>query len=275
MIWRNIGSLDQVNLSQHLRLRKMGYTLTFTFLQLIVGICGIVIVQKGQQNLFQEISAIPAIKLGEPDSVRKVRPFVDSLGRERYFHGVNAVVKGYPWHPSIEGFDVDTSLTDDDFKIMQGMGFTVIRLGFMWAGFEPTRGNFNTTYLNVIKSIAANASKFGIYTLIDMHQDVFSERFCGEGMPSWAVQSFGSLRFPEPVDAAFPAGDDRSPESMNYLCAYYLMNYPRRFAAALHPRTAPATAGQATTSPKPPPLPFRSPAPAFLVRMRVPPCSTA
>jgi hypothetical protein len=186
------------------------------FLQLIVGTCGIVILPHRQASFFQGNISLPAIKLGEPDLVRKVRPFVDTLGRERYFHGVNAVVKGYPWHPSIEGFDVDTSLSDDDFKIMQGMGFTVIRLGFMWAGFEPTRGNFNITYLNVIKSIAANASKFGIYTLIDMHQDVFSERFCGEGMPSWAVHSFGSLRFPEPVDAAFPAGDDRLPEFTNF-----------------------------------------------------------
>ncbi len=184
-----------------------------------MGVCGIVIVQQGQKRLIQENTALPAIKLGEPDAVRKVRPFVDSLGRERYFHGVNAVVKGYPWHPSIEGFNAATSLSDDDFKIMQGMGFTVIRLGFMWAGFEPIRGNFNTTYLNVIKSIAANASKFGIYTLIDMHQDVFSERFCGEGMPSWAVQSFGSLRFPEPIDAAYPAGDGRSPSFTNGLRA--------------------------------------------------------
>jgi hypothetical protein len=179
------------------------------FLQLIMATCGIVIIERGQESFSQANFSLPAIQLGVPDLVRKVRPFLDSLGRERYFHGVNAVVKGYPWHPSTEGFDSDTSLTDDDFKIMQGMGFTVIRLGFMWAGFEPTRGNYNTTYLNIIKSIAANASKFGIYTLIDMHQDVFSERFCGEGVPSWAVHSFGSLRFPEPVDAAYPAGDSR------------------------------------------------------------------
>ena len=158
---------------------------------------------------FSANSTLPPVRLGEPDVLRGVRPFVDSLGRERYFHGVNAVVKGPPWHPSTDGFDPFTSLSDDDFKIMQRMGFTVIRLGFMWAGFEPNRGDYNMSYLNIMKSIASNAAKFGIYTLIDMHQDVFSDKFCGEGVPSWAVKSSGSLRFPEPVDGAYPTGADR------------------------------------------------------------------
>ena len=35
--------------------------------------------------------------------------------------------------------------------------------------------------------------KYGIYTLLDMHQDVFSGKFCGEGVPDWAVET-GSKR---------------------------------------------------------------------------------
>ena len=31
------------------------------------------------------------------------------------------------------------------------------------------------------------AAEYGIYTLLDMHQDVLSEKFCGEGIPDWAV----------------------------------------------------------------------------------------
>lgn len=31
--------------------------------------------------------------------------------------------------------------------------------------------------------------KYGIYTLLDMHQDVFSGKFCGEGVPDWAVET--------------------------------------------------------------------------------------
>ena len=33
------------------------------------------------------------------------------------------------------------------------------------------------------------AAKYGIYTLLDAHQDVLSEKFCGEGIPDWAVDT--------------------------------------------------------------------------------------
>ena len=34
-----------------------------------------------------------------------------------------------------------------------------------------------------------SASKYGIYTLLDAHQDVLSQKFCGEGIPDWAVDT--------------------------------------------------------------------------------------
>lgn len=40
--------------------------------------------------------------------------------------------------------------------------------------------------------------KYGIYTLLDMHQDVFSGKFCGEGVPDWAVET-GSKRMSSDV----------------------------------------------------------------------------
>ena len=38
-----------------------------------------------------------------------------------------------------------------------------------------------------------SASKYGIYTLLDMHQDVLSPKFCGEGVPDWAVDTGSKL----------------------------------------------------------------------------------
>ena len=32
-----------------------------------------------------------------------------------------------------------------------------------------------------------SAAKYGIYTLLDAHQDDLSQKFCGEGIPDWAV----------------------------------------------------------------------------------------
>ena len=35
--------------------------------------------------------------------------------------------------------------------------------------------------------VSCRAGQYGIYSLLDCHQDVLSEKFCGEGVPDWAV----------------------------------------------------------------------------------------
>lgn len=42
---------------------------------------------------------------------------------------------------------------------------------------------FNLTYMH------RAGEKYGIYTLLDTHQDVLSGKFCGEGVPDWAVET--------------------------------------------------------------------------------------
>lgn len=127
--------------------------------------------------------------------------FVDVHGRERIFHGTNVVVKGPPWLPYREHFDEYISLTSEDFEYMQQAGLNLIRLGVMWPGAEPLRGQFNESFFNEIRSIVLEAGRYGIYVLADMHQDVLSEKFCGEGLPSWAADesSISWLGFPVPL----------------------------------------------------------------------------
>ena len=89
------------------------------------------------------------------------RKLVDSLGRERAFHGTNTIVKAQgstPWIPSRGEFDGITSLTAHDFEYMRQAGLNIIRLGVMWAGAEPSRGNYNTTYLRLVREIADEAA---------------------------------------------------------------------------------------------------------------------
>ena len=138
---------------------------------------------------------------------RSGRPhaFVDATGRERIFHGTNAIVKGPPWVPDSRTFSNDTSMTTEDFAWMRRMGMNILRLGVMWPGVEPTRGHYNETYLDEIERIAELAAQFGVYTLLDMHQDGLSEFFCGEGVPPWAVKpADGGL-----LSGAFPAPYDK------------------------------------------------------------------
>ena len=57
------------------------------------------------------------------------RAFVDTYGRELFFHGVNAVVKGPPWIPETDVWDGKISLSDKDLDDLQSLGLNVIRLG--------------------------------------------------------------------------------------------------------------------------------------------------
>jgi endoglycosylceramidase len=131
----------------------------------------------------------------------------DSSGRMVILHGVNVVYKhapyiaypdpGKPWN-----FDAT------DATKMQKLGFNVVRLGIEWQALEPgsggpnqpkictpgTPGNpheFNQAvadaYLAHVKATVDLLARHGIYTLLDMHQDVYDKLFRGEGAPEWAV----------------------------------------------------------------------------------------
>jgi hypothetical protein len=152
---------------------------------------------------------------GNPNNILYIDPVTgaikDKLGRELIFHGidlyiylivyywiiycyiffnfkgVNAVAKWAPYVPITEGFNAWTTLSDQDFANLQSWGQNIIRLGVMWAGLEPTQGEYNETYIQIIESIVNKASRYGIYTLLDMHQDLLSEKFCGDGLPLWMI----------------------------------------------------------------------------------------
>lgn len=52
----------------------------------------------------------------------------------------------------------------------------------MWPGVQPSQDAFDDAYIKKLKYLVNAAAKRGIYTLLDMHQDVLSENFCGEGI---------------------------------------------------------------------------------------------
>eukprot|EP00005_Dracoamoeba_jomungandri_P000139 CAMPEP_0174253230 /NCGR_PEP_ID=MMETSP0439-20130205/2606_1 /TAXON_ID=0 /ORGANISM="Stereomyxa ramosa, Strain Chinc5" /LENGTH=525 /DNA_ID=CAMNT_0015334145 /DNA_START=19 /DNA_END=1596 /DNA_ORIENTATION=- len=131
--------------------------------------------------------------------------FEDSEGRVRVFHGVNVVYKIFPWHPSNHSFDPNNSLAPIDIKRLAEWGFNVVRLGVMWPGVEPLRGQFNVTYLSVIRDIISHLASYGIYTIVDFHQDVYSRQFCGEGFPDWATLTDDDTKpFAEPIAPELP-----------------------------------------------------------------------
>jgi endoglycosylceramidase len=139
--------------------------------------------------------------LGSAFFVRDGRRMLDSYGRERIFHGVNVVAKSAPYLPVLSGaWDTNTTLVAEDYALLESWGFNMIRLGTMWPGVAPAPGVINRTYLSAVQSIVASAANSGIYVLLDLHQDLMSPFFCGEGAPDYLVQPAGGLaEFPLPV----------------------------------------------------------------------------
>jgi len=69
----------------------------------------------------------------------------------------------------------------------------------MWPGLEIRPGVWNHTYLEEIRKLVVDASHHGIYTLLDMHQDMFGPKFCGVGIVDWLANFSGWDGFPRPI----------------------------------------------------------------------------
>ena len=135
----------------------------------------------------------------------------DSHGRIVFFHGVNAVYKYAPYelYPDPKK---PWNFSVADASLMARLGFNVVRLGMTWAGLEPGTapandpaicdhgaprdpGQFSQAifnrYVQRLKTTVNLLGRFHIYTILDMHQDVYNQMFDGEGAPNWAVCTNG------------------------------------------------------------------------------------
>lgn len=109
----------------------------------------------------------------------------DRQGRAVVLHGLNQVSKTAPYAPAADGF------SDDDAAFLEANGFNAMRIGVIWAAVEPRPGVYDDAYLDSIASTVDTLEGHGIVSLLDFHQDLWNERFQGEGAPAWAVQDGG------------------------------------------------------------------------------------
>lgn len=128
---------------------------------------------------------------------REGRFLVDARGRVVLLHGVNAVWKRAPYAPP----DTAAGFTARDADWIAAQGFNTVRLGVIFAGVMPRRGVVDGHYLDQVARVVDLLAARKVWVLLDFHQDLFSERFSGEGFPAWAVHDDG---LPVPVDAGFP-----------------------------------------------------------------------
>lgn len=123
------------------------------------------------------------------------RWIIDDECRVVILQGVNQISKLPPYTPEAIGFG------EDDLAYIASQGFNTIRLGFIWKAFEPQPGQYDMAYLESLYRTAQAAADAGLWVLFDFHQDMYNERFSGEGFPDWAVFDDG---LPNQPDFGFP-----------------------------------------------------------------------
>jgi endoglycosylceramidase len=128
------------------------------------------------------------------------RWITDAQGRAVILHGVNEVYKVGSYAPEDAGFDAD------DAKFLERNGFNAVRLGVIYKGVEPNppAGGgpaYDDEYLAKIADTQRTLAHRRVFSLLDFHQDLFNEKFQGEGWPDWQVMDDG---LPNPQNG-FPA----------------------------------------------------------------------
>ena len=62
-----------------------------------------------------------------------------------------------------------------------------------------------------MKRLVDRCADYNISVLVEFHQDLFSEKFCGDGVPLWAIPKTISATFPLPIDLPYKYGENGLP----------------------------------------------------------------
>ncbi len=110
---------------------------------------------------------------------------VDAAGRTAVLHGINVGEKSSgAGHRLWQG--------SEDFQNLHRWGMNAVRLLVFWSAIEPEPGKYDEDYLKIVDQNVAWAKDAGLYVIIDMHQDLYSEKVPGgNGMPAWATLNDG------------------------------------------------------------------------------------
>lgn len=99
-------------------------------------------------------------------------------------------------------------LARDDFREISQLGFNSVRLIVSWSALEPTPGAYDEEYVGRIRQAVAWAASYGLYVVLDMHQDAYGiavdtpdDVTCAngthpnngwDGAPAWATITDGA-----------------------------------------------------------------------------------
>lgn len=136
-------------------------------------------------------AATPAAAAPTPPLGHDGRWLTDARGRVVILHGFNMVYKVGSYRPEDSGFG------KDDARFLHRHGFNTIRLGIIYKGLEPAppgadgKPDYRAGYLRSIARTERVLAKRKVFSLLDFHQDLYNERFEGEGWPDWQTLDDG------------------------------------------------------------------------------------
>jgi endoglycosylceramidase len=127
------------------------------------------------------------------------RWLVDASGRVLILHGVNVANSSkrrpyLPWQ------------SRTDFEQIARWGFNSVRLLTVWAAIEPRPGQSDNAYIERLAERVRWCRELGLWVILDMHQDLYSEKYGADGAPAWAC-----------LDDGLAAGPRHKTWFLNYL----------------------------------------------------------
>jgi endoglycosylceramidase len=123
------------------------------------------------------------------------RWITDSSGRVVMLRGVAVVPANGRFTPESLGFG------RDDARFLRSQGFNVVRLGLFSEAWEKQPAAFDRGYLAAYLRTHRVLARAGIFSVVDFHQDMLSERFQGRGFADWFIRDDG---LPNQPQAGFP-----------------------------------------------------------------------
>ena len=131
--------------------------------------------------------------------------FRDTQGRFVLFRGVNFASRSKlpPYLPisplqskslTLQELKEELRVVEPEIKLLKELGFNIVRLLVIWKAIEPTPNpNLDQllpegeNYLNLVKEILDVLYSYGLFVIIDFHQDIAHEIYGGDGFPDWAL----------------------------------------------------------------------------------------
>ena len=172
--------------------------------------------------------------------------FHDIQGRFVLFRGVNFASRSKlpPYLPisplqskslTSQELKAELRVIEPEIKRLAELGFNILRLLVMWKAIEP-RPNPNLdqllpegeNYLNLVKEIIDMLYLYGLFVIIDFHQDIAHEVYGGDGFPDWAlaIDEFHVKPIPIPLPFSnIKARDWAVGYYLNYLVRYTLQSF--------------------------------------------------